>query len=202
MNTTSLPQLVPTEATVIVANLLPSGAAFAVRMDNGDNCYVPVTVSLASGMALGAEIKVWLVPNRFPDKADRTPWLAVRAEKYRASETSAPLARPVQYAMPFEQFEPEVEPQVAMPTTADRVRHLMKKGGVWTVGTLFEELFPGKTRGDGLTDYNAISGTLRSMFAKGECSKFAMWRSAEQVKPSREWFTCHPEKADVDEWEE
>jgi hypothetical protein len=194
-------QLVPIETTIIVANVLPSGAAFAVRLDNGDNCYIPVSVSKAGAVALGAELAARLVPNRFPDKADRTPWLAVHAAR-PTSAAPAPLSRAVQYAMPFEQFDLTDALQVAEPTTADRVRATLTGGGVWTVGTLFERLFPGKTRGDGLTDYNAISGAIRAMYARGECAKFQLWRSPDQTKPSREWFTCYPEKADVDEWEE
>lgn len=201
MNTTPNLQLVPIETTIIVANMLPSGAAFAVRLDNGDNCYIPVSVSKAGAVVLGAEVTARLVPNRFPDKADRTPWLAVHASRSKGQVATAAPTVPVQYAMPFAEFDLVDPPQVAAPTTADRVRYQLKQGGVWTVGSLFEELFPGKTRGDGLTDYSAISGTLRSMFIKGECSKFTMWRTSEQSKPSREWFTCHPDRADVDEWE-
>ena len=191
--------LVPAVAAVVIANVLPSGAAFAVRMDNGENCYVPVNVARAVGLDIGSEFTARLVPNRFSDKSERTPWLAV----HLASPTQpVPVTRAVQYAMPFEQFELDEQPEPATPTVADRVRYVMKKGGVWTLGTMFEELFPGRTRGDGLSDYNAISAALRGMHAKGDCAKFQLWRSSDQSKPSREWFTCYPEKADVDEWEE
>lgn len=202
MNTTSLPNLVPTETTVIVANVLPSGAAFAVRMDNGDNCYVPVTVAAAAKVVVGTETIARLVPNRFPDKADRTPWLAVHMSPALETTTSTPPVRPVQYAMPFSEFELDEQPQPALPTVADRVRAVMQEGGAWTVGSMFEELFPGKTRGDGLSDYNAVSTALRKLFADGLCAKYSMWRTSEQSKPSREWFTCHPDRVDVAEWEE
>lgn len=194
------PALPPVDATVVIANVLPSGAAFGIRLDDGSSCYVPVSVASASNATIGAEFTAKLVPNRYPDKVDRTPWLAIHMT--RSTTLTAPAAAaPVQYAMPFDQFDPQVAPTPA-PSVADRVRHLMKKGGVWTVATLFEELFPSKTRGDGLQDYNAISAAVRAMYAKGECSKFQLWRAADQTKPSREWFTCYPEKADVDEWEE
>jgi hypothetical protein len=103
--------------------------------------------------------------------------------------------------MPFNQFDmPAAAP--AVPSVAARVRQVMEKGGVWTLASMFEELFPGKTRGDGLNDYHAVSTALRSMFADGGCAKFQLWRSPTQSKPGREWFTCYPQKADVDEWEE
>lgn len=191
-------QFVPSETTLVVANVLPSGAAFAVRLDNGDNCYIPAGVSRVVTAQIGHEFTAKIVPNRYPDKVEKTPWLVVHL-----SRPARAVAQPqlVQYAMPFEQFDIEPPPP-PVPTTADRVRTLMHKGGVWTVASLFEELFPGKTRVDGITEYNAISAAIRGMYAKGECAKFQLWRSSDQSKPSREWFTCHPEKADVDEWEE
>jgi hypothetical protein len=192
------PHLVPTETIVVIANVLPSAAAFAVRLDNGDNCYIPSNVSKAVGAYVGMEFTARLVPNRYPDKAERTPWLAVHMSK---ATTKTPSAVPVQYAMPFEQLDIEPAPP-PQPSVADRVRGVMQKGGVWTVATLFEELFPGKTRTNGLSDYSAISAAVRGMFARGDCAKFQLWRSSDQSKPSREWFTCHPEKADVDEWED
>lgn len=193
------PHLVPTVATVVIANVLPSGAAFGVRMDNGDNCYVPVDVSRSVRATVGAELTAKLVPNRFADKAERTPWLAVYMSP--ASAKLAVPSVPVQYAMPFDQFDIE-PPAKPTPTTADLVHMTMKRGGVWTVASLFEHLFPNKLRAEGLTEYNVISATIRSMYAKGHCAKFQLWRSSDQSKPSREWFTCYPEKADVDEWEE
>jgi hypothetical protein len=193
------PTLTPTSSIVVVANVLPSGAAFAVRLDDGGNCYIPVSVATVAGITLGAELTAKLVPNRFPDKSDRTPWLVVHLSRVPVSAASKPM--PVQYAMPFDQFDLELAGKPEL-TVADRVRTTLTGGGVWTMGTLFDGLFPGKTRGDSIAEYNAISGAVRAMYAKGECAKFQLWRSSDQSKPSREWFTCYPEKADVDDWEE
>jgi hypothetical protein len=195
---TNYPHLIPTETVVVIANVLPSGAAFGVRLDDGDNCYIPVNVASATSAAIGDEFRARLVPNRYPDKSERTPWLAVHITRI-APTTPQPAQRSVQFGMPFDQFD--IRPSgVPLPTIADRVRTLMTGGGVWTMATLFEELMPGKSRGDSIADYNAISAAVRGMYAKGECAKFQLWRSSDQSKPSREWFTCHPERADVDEW--
>jgi hypothetical protein len=192
------PHLVPVEASLVIANVLPSGSAFGVRMDNGENCYIPVNVATATQITVGMEITAKLVPNRFPDKAERTPWLTVFLSR---NPSPIKTSVPVQYAMPFEQFD--IEPSApAEPSMADKVRGTMRKGGVWTVSSLYSELVPGKVRTDGLTEYNAISAAVRAMYARGECAKFQLWRTSDQSKPSREWFTCHPDKADVDEWEE
>ena len=196
-------KLVPTTATVVVANILPSGPAFAVRLDDGANCYIPVNVARSIKLAVGTELEAKLVANRYPDKADRTPWLAVHVSPVTATAPKAPAAavRPVQYAMPFDEFD-EVAPKGApMVSVYDRVRAVLKEGGVWTLATMFEEVFPGRTRGDGMQDYNAVSSAMRKMFADNECSKFSFWRTSEQVKPGRDWFTCYPDRADVDEWE-
>lgn len=191
------PHLVPVEASLVIANVLPSGSAFGVRMDNGENCYIPVNVANATQITVGMEITAKLVPNRFPDKADRTPWLTVFLSR---NPSPVKASVPVQYAMPFEQFD-IVPAAPAEPSMADKVRRTMRKGGVWTVSSLYSELVPGKVRVEGLTEYNSISAAVRAMYAKGECAKFQLWRSSDQSKPSREWFTCYPDRADVDEWE-
>ena len=192
------PHLVPVETALVIANVLPSGSAFGVRMDNGENCYIPVNVATTTQVSVGMEVTAKLVPNRFPDKAERTPWLTVFLSR---NPTPVKTSVPVQYAMPFDQFD--IEPSVpAEPTMADRVRRTMRNGAVWTVSSLYSELVPGKVRTEGLTEYSSISAAVRAMYAKGECAKFQLWRSSDQSKPSREWFTCHPDRADVDEWEE
>ena len=194
---TTYPHLVPTEVPVVIANVLPSGAAFAIRMDDGEYCYVPAAVAAAVKATIGMECIAKLVPNRYPDKVDRTPWLAIHV----SPASNLPKTQPVQYVMPLSVFDPRPTGTPTV-TVADRVRSIMSKGGVWTLASLFAELFPGKTRGDGLQDYSAVSAAVRAMYAKGECSKFQLWRSSDQSKPSREWFTCFPDRADVDEWEE
>jgi hypothetical protein len=104
---------------------------------------------------------------------ERTPWLAARIEV------------------------PELTGSIA-----EQVQSVMRDGGVWTLADMFEELFPGEARATSLTEYNAVSAALRGMFTRGDCAKFQLWRLPNQTKASREWFTCYPEKADVDEWVE
>ena len=191
-------KLVPAMAQVVVATKLPSGCVFVVRTDDGSNAYVPVNVAKAVSAEVGDTFEASLVPNRFPDKSSRCPWLAVHLSR---SSKPAPVSQPVQYVMPFQQFDLNTA-EPAPVSIAERVRQCMEGGGVWTVSTMYMELFPSKTRGVGTSEYNAVSAALRSMFAAGKCSKFQLWRTHDQSKPSREWFTCYPERADVDEWEE
>ena len=166
---------------ITITNILPTGTAFAATVGNHPEAvFVPGKVAAATGIVVGQRVMALLVPNTF--KPDSTPWMAARIDM--AAANSEPL-----------------EPMVHMPVS-ERVRAELKRGGVWTLADLYSHLFPGDTRGKGLRDYTAISNTLRTMFAKGECAKFQMWRTADQSKPSREWFTCYPERADVDEWVE
>lgn len=181
---------IPTRVNVVIANVLSSGAAFACRMDDGVNCYVPVNVSNSVNAKIGDQFIAMIVPNRYTDKLDRTPWLVVH------------LAVPEQGALPLPVPPAPPKPVTPVLSVYDRVTATMKAGGVWTVATMFEELFPDGTREGNLQDYNAVSSALRKMFEEGNCAKFAMWRTSGQSKASREWFTCYPEKADVDEWEE
>jgi hypothetical protein len=165
---------------IVVVNRLDSGTSFGVTLDEpAESVFIPARVAEAAKAEVGDRFIALLVPNTI--QPDRTPWMAARID------TALPL--------------PQVDGPAALASTADRVRATMLAGGVWTLGEMFEDLFPGASRGASLQDYNAISAALRAMYAKGECAKFQLWRSADQTKPGREWFTCYPERADVDEWE-
>jgi hypothetical protein len=192
---TAYPHLVPIVATVVTTNVLPSGAAFGVRLDDGTSCYIPTNVARAVGATLGADFSARLVPNRFSKTDNFTPWLAIHLT--RAAE-GGPV-QPVQYAMPF---GPDDAEGLDGPTVGERVRETMRGGGVWTERTMYDHLFPGASRGTGSADYAAVRGALRQMFSAGECAKFAMWYRVDQGAPSRVWYTCYPDRADVDEWED
>ena len=185
---TAYPHLTPVFATVAAISVLPSGAAFAVRLDDGSSCYIPLNVAQSVGVALGDDFTAKLVPNRFARKPDRAPWLAVHIER---AAVPASRAAPVQYAMPFEEPGHAASPE----PVASRVRDLMRGGDVWTVRSVHDEL------GGGASAFTAIHAALQSMFSTGECAKFAMWRSETQRSPAREWYTCYPDRADVAEWE-
>jgi hypothetical protein len=70
----------------------------------------------------------------------------------------------------------------------------MDEGGVWTVDDLAAELGTGNKA--------AIKGALQAMYMRGDCAKFQMLWASDGGRPTMEWFTCYPEKADVDEWVE
>jgi hypothetical protein len=166
---------------ITITNVLPTGTAFAATVTaSPEAVFIPGKVATITGVTIGQRVMALLVPNTF--KPESTPWMAARIEMAAAN------------------VDP-VRPMAHLPI-AERVRQALREGGVWTLASLYAHLFPNDMRSEGLRDYNAVSSALRSMFASGECAKFQLWRSADQSKPSREWFTCHPERADVDEWVE
>ena len=192
--------LIPVETRIVVANVLPSGAAFAVRVDNGDNCYIPSTVSSIVDAYIGMEVMARLVPNRFDDKRDKTPWLVVFMQEVSSNVASANAA--VQYSMPFDAFEDEAFSLPVSPTTYDLVFSVIRQGGVWTLKSMFDDVSAAEVRNSRIHTYDAVAAALRKLFEDGKCSKFALWKRAGNTAPTREWFTCFPDRADVDEWDE
>ena len=164
---------------IIVTHILPTGTAFGATSGMPPAAvFIPGSVTRATGLVVGQEVDAQLVPNTM--QPERTPWLAARIETERGQPTAGAKSELV----------------------SAKVQEVMCNGGVWTVATMFEELYPHADKSTNLREYNAVSSALRSMFARNHCAKFQLWRSANQSKSSREWFTCYPEKADVDEWVE
>lgn len=161
---------------IVITNQLQTMSSFAVRMDGVDGAvFIPARIAEEHGLSVGDSIEAMLVPNS--TQADRTPWLAVRVDA----------------------AEPPIEETPGI-SVADKVRGTMRDGGVWTQASMFNHLFPNGERTEMQEEYNAVSAAFRAMFNKGECAKFQLWRTAKQSKPGREWFTCYPDSADVDEW--
>ena len=166
---------------IIITHILPTGTCFGVTQDKPvESVFIPGTVARDMGLVVGQEVEALLF-HFDTGQPKRTPWLAAKIDLLPSVASTPPAAEL---------------------SIADRVYEVMHDGGVWTVATMFEELFPGADKSAGIKDYNAISTALRSMFARNHCAKFQLWRSADQSKPGREWFTRYPEKADVDEWVE
>jgi hypothetical protein len=169
--------------SILITHILPTGTAFAVTKEKPTEAvFIPGTVARLTDVVVGQEVLALLVPNAH--QPDRTPWLAAKLETVPHAGVEITTLSP------------------KGPSIADRVHEVMRESGVWTVASMFDELFPGRDKSAGIKEYNAISSALRAMFARGDCAKFQLWRSPDQTKPGREWFTCYPEKADVDEWVE
>lgn len=162
---------------VIVTHILETGTSFgSTTTKPPQGVFIPASVSKACGLVVAQEVNAKLVPNTM--QPERTPWLAVSVEVLPPQDFVRPVGELV----------------------SARAWEVMRNGGVWNAQTMFEELFPEHHKSAKLQEYNTISSTLCEMFARGECAKFQMWRSPDDNSPGREWFTCYPERADVDEW--
>jgi hypothetical protein len=158
---------------ITVTHVLDTGTSFGVTMASPPIAvFIPGKVAAEYKLEAGQIVEALLVPNAH--QPEKTPLLATRIVVERKES---------------------VEDSVAM-----MVRRVMKRGGVWTVATMRHELYPDVRDEEATRLYNAISSALRAMFARGDCAKFQLWRSPDQSKAGREWFSCYPEKADVDEW--
>lgn len=176
--------------TVTITNFIVSGAAFGVKHGTGESCFIPASIMSTTGFREGDTVEAILIRNPNSLVVERTPYMV------RFIKPKEPAAKVEPVAAPEPVFNPaEVE---------QFVRQRMKEGGVWTVASMFEEFMqdPEATRTDNLPAYNTISHTLRKMFDNDECAKWSMWTKASQSKPGREWFSCYPNRADVDEWAE
>lgn len=180
---------------IVITNKLDTGTAFGVDLDGdvGGGVFIPSKLAASVNAAIGDHLYGVLVPNAV--YSTRTPWLAITLSRDPGLPLGAPVAAPVA-APQEEQEEPKEVDEVAL---YDRALALMSEGGVWNVQKLFNALFPGATRTGALRDYNATVAAIRRLFTNGKCAKFQLWSRVGQTKPGREWYTFHPEKADVTE---
>jgi hypothetical protein len=181
MNTTAF-------CLVTITNEINTGSAFAIKHGTGESCFVPSSIMQNTGLRPGDTAEVLLIKNPNEFALDRTPYM-VRFVK--------PESCPARQAKP-KPVEPEFDPA----EVEAFVRQRMKQGGVWTVGSMYAEYMQDEEaeRSQNLPAYNMISNTLRKMFDHDECAKWSMWTKASQSKPGREWFSCYPQRVDVDEW--
>ena len=171
-------------ADILITNVLDSGTAFGVTMGDGPQAvFVPGKVATAVKAQTGDRFVAMLVPNTI--QPEKTPWMAARIEP----------------ALPLGQV-PQPTQSVELASILGRVERTMMGGGVWTPTAMFELLYPGATKGDSPVVYTAVVNAMHGMFGAGKCAKFQLWSRPGQGTATREWFTCYPQRADVDEWEE
>lgn len=168
---------------------IESGCAFAVCIEDGTQVFIPSAVSLAAGVSAGDTLTANIIPNIGHE--DKTPWFAYHVQCVDVKPASSIGAEPAP--------EEEDEPNPRLFTY-----ELLTGGGVWTAASAFDAYMGREDadRHEDITAYNAIGNELRRMFAAGECSKWVLWRDAKQSRASKEWFSCYPERADVDEFGE
>jgi len=168
---------------IVITNKLPTGTAFAVTLQTpAESVFVPGKVAAAARAEIGDRFMALLVPNVL--EPSKTPWMAARID------ASLPFA-------PGELASNETDIDIVA-----QVRSTLQGGGVWTAKRMFEHLFDTKRGSSGADAFAAVTAALHDMFAAAQCAKFQLWPAPGADAPAREWFTCYPKRADVDEWEE
>jgi hypothetical protein len=170
-------------ATLTVTNVIESGAAFAVKHGSGETCYIPATVAFTSGAKAGDVITAVLVENPNETARERTPYMA----RY-----VTPKDKPVD---PFQAMLDNWDKKQPI----DFIRDTLKEGGVWTTESMFDLV---RLMHDDQITIDTVRRMLGALFQEGACARFTMVKGPRQLTPSREWFTAHPDRADVDEFDE
>ena len=62
---------------IFITNSIPSGSAFGVLANTGENVFIPPNVSNSIDLHVGEERKAIIIPNS-SDMSHKTPWFAVK----------------------------------------------------------------------------------------------------------------------------
>ena len=61
---------------IFCTNVLESGSAFGLRSDNGEQVFIPASVSIGSGLRINDIVNAIIVPNSY--QPEKTPWFVVK----------------------------------------------------------------------------------------------------------------------------
>lgn len=171
------------KASITVTNTIESGAAFAIKHGTGETCYIPASVSYTSKVKPGAVRDAILIPNPNVDARDRTPYMV----RYIPPDQNDTPPKPA----------PAYDPSEVVAYT----KRVLRAGGVWTADQIVTDYTKGAAPDS--PDYRAVRvaalTTMRKMFDEADCTKWVRFEPGKTV-PSTEWYACHPENVDVDEW--
>lgn len=73
---------------ILVTNVLPTGTAFGVLVDNhGESVFIParINASMPARLVVGQRLRALIIPNQ--SHQDRTPWIVLRLEPEAEIET-------------------------------------------------------------------------------------------------------------------
>lgn len=165
----------PTTHTITITNqIAKTGTGFGVVSGTGESCFIPPRVMQATCGAIGDTFVARLVKNPIEQRRDHTPYMVTGMQRPDSETDDA-----------VRQF----------------VHDTLRAGDVWTVGELFFEYTSGKPLKSDPELFAAIDAHARAFFAAGECARFVLERAAN-AGVSKVWYTCHPDDADVAEWDD
>ena len=119
--------------TIIITNQLDTKASFGVRVDDGEQVYIPASVSIAAKVEVGEELEAALVPNSHPSQ-DKTPFMAVRIVRDGEPIVNVPKPRVDDFSDIDEALK-----DIEFPATAEEagvMRHRLERA--WRAGHIIK----------------------------------------------------------------
>jgi len=139
---------------IICTNMLATKTAFGVRTDDGSQVFIPASISIAIGLAVGDMVMALLVPNH--QAPEKTPWVAVNIRRKDAAAATT-------------------EPKIAVVTPDARVYAFVAESGYATTAEVSKEI--GVAVGDTRT-------ILNRLFRRGSVVRADVHANPDQTRPS------------------
>ena len=124
---------------VIITHRLDTGSTFAVRIDNGEQVFIPPAVAIPLDLQNGEKRELALVQNT-PDLRERTPWQAIIMND---------------------------EPDRDRRDIVQDVQDTIAAGGIWTNASMFSELYEGAIDPHS-SEYKDVGNALARLHTAGK----------------------------------
>lgn len=78
------------QVELFCTTVLTTGSGFGVRIDTGEQVFIPSTIIKASNLQEGETAPATVVPNKAYEQQSKTPWFAVRVDRAGQKDAPAP----------------------------------------------------------------------------------------------------------------
>lgn len=158
------------ELTVFVTNQLPSGSAFGIHQDSGEQVFISSRAALSHNIHPGDTAHVRVIPNRYKDGAK---WFAIYVNRILSTAAAGPETAP----QPEPKTAPQPEPEGAwtLEEWEDALKKELKAGGPASTAQLAKAL--------GCISWEPMPH-LKRMHKSGEVALATVMQRADQQKAS------------------
>jgi hypothetical protein len=145
---------------IFCRNIIQTGSAFAIRVDTGEQAFIPSSVVKASNLQEGESVQATVAPNNH--RNETTPWFVIRINRNAPPNTPQ---NPITYAAPK-------PPQ----TVDDRALKIIQTADAYmTTAEIAADLG---------TDSTLAHNALLRLFNQGKIAKADVYGSGGQSRPS------------------
>lgn len=146
---------------IFCRNIISTGSAFGIRIDTGEQAFIPSAVVKASRIQEGDTAQAMIAPNKHSNEA--TPWFVIRINKDNQAAENAANPTPEKPAAPAQ-------------TIDDRAFLIVKTSeGYMTTAELAADLG---------TDSSLAHNALLRLFNQGKIAKADVYAAGGQSRPS------------------